>query len=304
MTAQGRRLKLVRIVLSLDRVSEATVKFERIDHPLASQRVKGEARLAIKHEAGRSRIADLRQQGAAKIRFPEIAIDPLEAVLINTAGGMTGGDRMDWTVELGPASSAVVTTQASEKVYRALHHHAVTRVGIEVGTGARLAWLPQETILFDRSAFRRKLTVDIAEGATALLCESVIFGRKAMGEQVNTADFRDSWSVRIGGRLAHREALTLTGDVGAQLQHRAVAGGAGASATVLLVGPDAERTLREVRDIVGEAGGASAWTVGPAGTGKLLARLLAEDGYDLRRRLVPLLGLLNGQAGLPKVWSL
>ncbi len=82
----------------------------------------------------------------------------------------------------------------------------------------------------------------------------------------------------------------------------AVAGGAAAIATVLLVSPDAEGLLPEAREIVGEEGGASFWTVG--GTGKLLARLVAGDGYGLRKRLAPLVGLLNGQAGLPKVWTL
>ena len=49
-------------------------------------------------------------------------------------------------------------------------------------------------------------------------------------------------------------------------------------------------------------GGASVW--GVKASGKLLARLYAEDGYQLRQRLVPLVGLLNGKAGLPKLWSL
>ncbi|TIU63331.1 MAG: urease accessory protein UreD, partial [Mesorhizobium sp.] len=49
-------------------------------------------------------------------------------------------------------------------------------------------------------------------------------------------------------------------------------------------------------------GGASFWSVGRSG--KLLARLTAGDGYQLRKRLVPLVELLNGRAGLPKLWSL
>ena len=73
-------------------------------------------------------------------------------------------------------------------------------------------------------------------------------------------------------------------------------------ATVLLLSAEPEHHLDAVRAILGEAGGASVWEV--AGSGKLLARMVAEDGYMLRRRLIPLIGLLNGQAGLPKVWSL
>ena len=123
-----------------------------------------------------------------------------------------------------------------------------------------------------------------------------------MGESVSQAMFRDRWRVRRDGRLIHAEAFSIGPDLAATLARPAVAGGAVAIATVLLVSPDAETFLPEVRKIVGEEGGASVWSVG--GTGKLLARLVAGDGYALRKRLAPLVGLLNGQAGLPKVWSL
>ena len=123
-----------------------------------------------------------------------------------------------------------------------------------------------------------------------------------MGERVRQAMFRDRWRVRQGGRLIHAEDFAIGPDLEATLGRRAVTGGAIAIATVLLVSPDAETLLPQVRDIIGEEGGASAWSVG--GSGKLLARLFAGDGYLLRKRLVPLVGLLNGQAGLPKVWSL
>ena len=123
-----------------------------------------------------------------------------------------------------------------------------------------------------------------------------------MGERVSQALFRDRWRVRQDGRLVHAEAFSIGPDLAAMLGRPAVAGGALAIATVLLVSPDAEAFLTEAREIVGEEGGASFWSVG--GTGKLLARLVAGDGYALRKRLVPLVGLLNGQAGLPKVWSL
>ena len=129
-----------------------------------------------------------------------------------------------------------------------------------------------------------------------------MFGRLAMGERVERAMFRDRWRVRRGGRLVHGEDFALGPDIDVTLGQSAVAGGAIAVATVLLVADDAERFLTAAREIIGEDGGASAWTV--AGSGKLLARLVSKDGYLLRQRLAPLIGLLNGQAGLPKVWSI
>jgi urease accessory protein len=269
---------------------------------LSAQRVDARARLVAGRLDGRTRLVRLYQDGAAKIRMPAVAGDPLEAILINTAGGLTGGDRIGWEVEASAGAAVSVTTQACEKVYRARSGRAEVSARLVAGEGARIAWLPQETIVYDRSAFARRLDVDLAGGAEALIVEATLFGRLAMGERVRSALFGDRWRVRRNGRLVHAEDFRIGPDLEATLGRAAVAGGAIAMATVLLVSPDAERLLPQVREIIGEEGGASAWSVG--GSGKLLARLLAGDGYLLRKRLVPLVGLLNGQAGLPKVWSL
>ena len=269
---------------------------------LLPQRVAAHGAIAVRLRDGRTRLERLLQDGAAKIRMPRADGDPLEAVLINTAGGMTGGDRLGWEAEVGSGASMVMTTQASEKVYRASSGHAEVAVKLSVGEGGRIAWLPQETIMFDRAAFARRLDVDLAEGATALIAEATVFGRSAMGERVERGVFRDRWRVSCAGRLIHAEDFAVGPDVSVALSLRAALDGSAAMATVLLVGADAESWLDRVRGIIGDDGGASAWSVG--GTGKLLARLHDGNGYGLRKRLVPLLGLLNGRAGLPKCWSL
>jgi urease accessory protein len=269
---------------------------------LASQRVAAHGRLGVRFAEGRTRIAELYEEGAAKLRIPRHDRSGLEAVLINTAGGLTGGDRLSWQVDVGAGADLTLTTQACEKIYRAAEGQAQTRSAVTVGEGARLAWLPQETILYERSALSRSLEVDLAAGAEALVAEAVIVGRKAYGEVVRHGVLRDRWRVRQAGRMVHAEELMLGPEMAAQLAARAGANGAAAFATVLLVAGGAETALAEARDILGERGGASFWRVGE--TGKLLARLVAEDGYILRRRLMPLLALLNRGAELPKLWSL
>jgi urease accessory protein len=269
---------------------------------LSAQRVDARARLAVHRTDGLTRVGRLYQEGAAKIRMPEVLADPLEAILINTAGGLTGGDRIAWEVEAGPGASIVLTTQACEKLYRSRSGEARADVKLAAAEQSRIAWLPQETIVYDRSCFSRRLEVDLAEGAEALIVEATLFGRRAMGETVSQALFSDRWRVRQSGRLVHAEAFSIGPDLAATLARPAVAGGAVAVATVLLVSHEAETFLRQAREIIGDEGGLSFWTAG--GTGKLLARLVAGDGYGLRKRLAPLVGLLNGQAGLPKVWSL
>ena len=266
------------------------------------QRVAAVGRLAVRRSAGRSRLARLYQEGAAKIRMPAVDADPFEAVLINTAGGLTGGDRLAWQVEVDDGAAATVTTQACEKVYRSAGGRAEVSCSLGVGRDACLAWLPQETIVYREAALARRFEVDLAPGARLLMAEATVFGRLAMGESVDRGMFRDRWRVRRDGRLVHAEEFAVGPDIAATLARSAATGGATAMATVLLVDDDPGRHLDAVRAILGDAGGASVWSVG--GSGKLLARLVAEDGYCLRRRLVPLLDLLNGKAGLPKTWSL
>ena len=276
------------------------------DHPfyaaIVAQRVAARGELGLLHTDGRTRIDRLYQEGAAKIRMPRTVGDPFEAVLINTAGGLTGGDRLDWSINIGAAASATLTTQTCEKVYRASYGIAKAACRMSVGEGGRLAWLPQETIVFDNSAFRRTIEVDLAADAEALIVEATVLGRRAMGESVVKASFADRWRIRRKGRLVHAEDFAIGPDAGSQLATPPVLGSASCVATVLAMAEDAEQRLDAVRAIIGDAGGASAWTV--AGSGKLLARLTADDSYQLRRRLIPLIELLNGRAGLPKVWTL
>lgn len=273
-------------------------------HPVL-QRVRATGRLAVKRSAGRSRIATLYQDGAAKIRFPSPESDSLEAILINTAGGLTAGDRIDWQVEAGPATRIVLTTQASEKIYRAEDGRAEAHIRLSVGEGAHLSWLPQETIAYDGSALRRRIEVDLASGATCLLVEPLVLGRRAMGETVHQCLFHDSWRIRSAGRLVHAEEFRLEGNATSLLSASATGNGATAFATILVIGPDPSMFVDEMRHkLAGCAAldfGVSAWSV--AGTGKLLARIAARDGFALKNAVAGAVRLLNGNAGLPKIWA-
>lgn len=268
-----------------------------IDTP-ALQRARGACRIAFRAAGGRTLLDGLYQRASLKVRLPRHRGREAEAVLINTSGGLTGGDRFSAEVALAEGAEAVVTTQACERVYRSLGGPAEVSASLTVAAGATLAWLPQETILFDRGELRRSLAADLAPGATFLATEAVVFGRTAMGETVATGSFRDRWRVRRAGRLVFADDVAIGGDVAALLSRTAILDGARAMATVLYVGDDADRHLDAVRAALGDDGGASAWN------GKLLARVTAPDGLALRRRLIPALLALRGDRGLPRVWQL
>jgi urease accessory protein len=271
----------------------------RANVPPRLQRSEGAARIAFKFERGGTRLNRLFQSGAAKVRLPLVeAGEPPQAVMINTAGGLTGGDRMSAEVTVGAGCRAIVTSQACEKIYRASSGNAEIATSLTVGEGARLDWLPQETILFDGARLTRRLDADLAPGAELLLVEATIFGRSARGESVCSGLFADRWRIRRDGRLLFADDLRFDWTDASLLNRPAVLSGAAAMATILFVTEEPARHLAALREIVGKNGGASAWN------GKLLVRITAETGLALRHTLIPALATLRDGAGLPKFWRI
>lgn len=253
--------------------------------------------MALGVSAGRTRLRELHQAGCLKFRFPRHGDGRAEAVAINTSGGLTGGDRLHYGASLGSCTTATLTTQACERVYRSHGDDAIVKTTLQIGSGASLAYLPQETILFDGGRLRRTLDVDADPSSRFLLLEPVILGREMMGEQVETGALRDRWRIRVDGRLVFADDLSFDGRISNMIDAPAGLGGARAYATILLKAPTAAAHLPAARDIVGDAGGAS--LIGEL----LVVRLVEKSGFRLRKRLVPLLETL-GEAPLPLVWSL
>jgi urease accessory protein len=241
----------------------------------------------------------LYQSGSAKIRLPRMATGaPLEAVLLSTAGGITGGDRLSFEVMVAEGAVAVATTQAAERIYRRSRGTAEVETTLSVANGARLDWLPQETILFDRSALSRRLSADVAPDATLMAVESIVLGRSAMGERIREASFSDSWRLRRGGKLVFADTARLDGDSEAAMAGAATGNGARAFATLVFLAPGAEERLEQTREIlagVPAEGGASAWN------GMIVARLIAPNAQALRASLIRLIEALRG-CPMPRVW--
>jgi urease accessory protein len=264
-------------------------------------RTEGSVRLAFAQgEGGRTALARLHQSGAARVRFPKPAAgDTPEAVLLNTAGGLTGGDHIEVEVALGTGCNATVTSAAAEKIYRSLAGDTEIRVRLNVGEDAGLAWLPQPSILFDCARFDRRTEVALAGSATLLATELLIFGRAAMGEDVRHGAVRDVWRVRRDGRLVFADSFKADGPVGDVLDRRATFDGARAAAILLYAAPDAPAYLEEARALLEGAqcvAGASCWN------GLLAVRALAREGRTLQSDLEPLITRLSGRP-LPRVWQ-
>ncbi|MBB3945954.1 urease accessory protein [Rhizobium skierniewicense] len=262
------------------------------------QRARGRGRVVTKALNGRSRLDELFQEGCAKIRLPNTFSNEMEAILINSSGGLTGGDELEWHAVAGAGTSLVVTTQACEKVYKAAAGTTTVTARVTAGPDARLHWLPQETILFDRASLTRRLEADIDASAEFIAVEAVLLGRQAMGEAMEEGLFRDRWRIRHGGKLVHAEDIRLDGRIAELTSAAPVLSGQVAFATLLYIGPFAEALLPKIRAVAGFSGGASEWQ------GKLVVRLSASDGFTLRKMLFPIISLLRNGAPVPKVWNL
>jgi urease accessory protein len=263
---------------------------------LAANRATGQIGLAVGADGIRTRRLTVHESGSLRVRFPNALPDMLEAVLINTAGGMTGGDEFSIKVSLGARARLLAGTAAAEKIYRSTGPDATIALAIDAAPGSRCLWLPQETILFDHARLSRRIDVNLAADATLVMAEAIVFGRSAMGEAVLEGRLIDRWRVRRGGRLLLAESVRLDGAIDGKLKQSAVTAGAVAVATVLAV-PGGEDMVTPTRAIseqfTGEVG-ISTWN------GITVARLCALDGTALRHDLALLLPAFG--ASLPRLW--
>jgi urease accessory protein len=261
----------------------------------AANRAVGHVGLDVASSEGRTRRVRVAEQGSLRVRFPGPPADDLTAVIVNTAGGIASGDRFGLDVKVGETARLTVTTAAAEKVYRSLGPDADIRVHLTIAADASLLWLPQETIVFDQSRLARTIDVEMADSATLVLVEILVFGRAAMGETMRYGAVFDRWRVRRGGRLVFAESLRLDGAIADQLTAPAVAAGGAAVATLLAI-PCDEARLAAVREhsVWQSEAAISAWN------GLAVGRFVAKDGAPLRHDVVTILGVLG--VSLPRSW--
>jgi len=262
----------------------------------ASNRAVGAVAFDVALVGGVTRRRQLHESGSLRVRFPSPEAEGLSAVFVNTAGGIAGGDRFDIDIAAGGGTSLTATTAAAEKIYRAQGPAAEVNIVLKAARDSHLAWLPQETILFDRARVSRRIEVDLAESASLLLCEMVVFGRAAMGEKMLTGHFTDRWRVKRAGRLVFAETVRLEGEIGEKLNRSAIAKGGVAVGTALIVPGDEALLARicERSESFGGEVGISCWN------GFAMARFCAQDAAKLRADMIAVLGASGST--LPRLW--
>jgi urease accessory protein len=139
------------------------------------------------------------QQATAPLKvqrsfYPE-GDDICHNIILHTAGGIVGGDRLQMDIALGSDSHTVITTPAASKIYGCKGTVARQEITHHIATGATLEWLPQETIIFDGAIWHQKLRVNLAPNANWLGWEINRFGRTARGEKFTHGDWKSATEV-------------------------------------------------------------------------------------------------------------
>jgi urease accessory protein len=270
------------------------------------QRADGYGRLALSGSEDGTRIEDVFERSPIRIMFPRTGSHPVEeAVIINTGGGVAGGDRLECSVAALPGASIAVTSQAAEKVYRALYEpaHVVTR--LKAHRSAKLAWLPQETIVFNFARLQRTTEIELFAGAELLALEWLVLGRAAHGEVVVGGNIIDSWRVKRDGRLIWADSLRIADEVFPHLNRKALLANGKALATLIYFGPHLEKRLDFLREIIPSLGCNCAATLV---SGLIVVRFAAEESSDLKLALRSFLEQFGPELGcgpfrVPKMWS-
>jgi urease accessory protein len=265
----------------------------------ARQRTEGDARATFARAGRRTKPERTFETGGLRWRFPRSA-NPCEAVIVNTGGGVAGGDVHRIELSLKEAAEVEATTTAAEKIYRTDGPPARIATRLTLVPQARLAWLPQETVLFDGAALERRLEIDIAGDASLLLVESLVFGRLAMGENRIEARLKDSWRLRRAGRLVFADETRLD-RAGATLERKAVGAGARALSTIIAAAPNIEARLPDLRAVF-EAESVGVEAAASAFDGLVVARLLSASPQRLRVVLIAAILALGGRKP-PRLWQ-
>ncbi len=255
--------------------------------------------MSTKQLGQRTVLDKFRQSGSLKCLFPRTPTPDLDAVLLNTAGGVTGGDSFRLSGKAAEGTALTLTTQACERAYKAQPEERAQVINhLTVEAGARLNWLPQESILFNGSALERRLKIDKQPGAEVLMVEPLVFGRAAMGETLTDIRLSDRIEIRHEGKLVFLDAMRFSGNWHSHLSKPHIANGAGAMALIVFASEAAEGHLDSIRGMLPDDAGATLLQ-----NDLLAIRVLAHNSLALRRTLVPVLRRLNKDT-LPRCWIL
>jgi urease accessory protein len=230
------------------------------------------------------------------------------AVLVHPPGGLVGGDRLDIAIDVQAGAHLLVTTPAATRFYRSIAGEAAQVVQARVGEGARLEWLPQETLAYPACVARNEVRLSLAPGASLFATEVLGLGLPAAGQAFDTGrllqhlEIEGQWLDR--GWLDATDKALLDGPCGLA-GHRVLGTLAYAQASPLA---DAETLLTDSRALLADqALSGVTHLAGPRGA-VLLVRVLGDEVESVTVALRRVRALWRERlwglpAGDPRIWA-
>lgn len=228
--------------------------------------------------------------------------------LLHPPGGVVGGDRLETRVTLGAAAQVLLTTPAAQKLYRSSGSRAEVENHLTLGAGARLEWLPSETLAFSSAQATISTRVDLADGAAFMGWDIACYGMPARNETFSSGRVVSRFEVYRGATPLSIESLDLNQGSGlldapfALRAHPVVA-------TLYVVpaqGSIEQPLVDEVRDALGAPGRClcSVTSLGEL----LVVRALGPNVEDIRAPLIRAwrllrLPVLGREPVTPRIWA-
>ena len=223
---------------------------------------------------------------------------------------MAGGDSVGMELELQPGAHALLTTPGATRFYRSLGGGASQTLHARVAEGARLEWLPLESLAYEDCIAENRAVFELAPGAEMLAWDMLALGRPAAGDLFARGSFTQH--LEIPGVWLERGRID-----GADLVLREAPGGLDGQAAmgtlVLAAGAPLEAARREAlletaRALVAQPPeGVRAGVTSPQ-PGVLVLRAMAQRVEPVAQLLRSVWAAWRTQAwGLapcaPRVWS-
>jgi urease accessory protein len=228
--------------------------------------------------------------------------------LLHPPGGVVGGDRLETRVVLGAAAQVLLTTPAAQKLYRSQGKRAEIENTLELGEGARLEWLPSETLAFSAAQAQLTTRIVLASGAAFIGWDIACYGMPARGEAFEAGRVLSRFEIYRGETPLAIDSLDL--GQGPELLHGAYAlRGKPVVANLYAVPPAGlveEELVSRVRTALGETEQASCSVSSLREL--LVVRALGANVEGVRAQLIRAWQVLRPlivarEAVTPRIWA-
>lgn len=175
---------------------------------------RGELELRYSFRNNQTQLVHSKNIAPLKIQRPFYGQDKqiCQTLILNTAGGVVGGDKLLQNLYLGEKTQVLINTPSAQKVYRSQGLEARQEINLHIEPGAFLQFLPQESIIFNGAYYRQHLKIELAPTATWLGWEITRFGRSARGERFITGKWSSATEVYQAGKPIWIDRQALWGN--------------------------------------------------------------------------------------------